>query len=116
MSCSNSFRAEQVSMLNLGPQETDLGSGELKVRHGGCLATGQMPGGKAGGLWRGLDLAAALLEQNRTEQNTTKQNNLNLIQVEYVLNSRKARFSGVGNPMECLALMVAPGNTHFNSD
>ena len=50
MSCSDSFRAEQVSMLNLGPQETDLGSGELKVRHGGCSATGQMPGGKAGGL------------------------------------------------------------------
>lgn len=64
----------------------------------------------------GLSGCSVRTEQNGTEQNTTKQNNLNLIQVEYVLNSRKARFSGVGNPMECLALMVAPGNTHFNSD
>lgn len=61
MSCSNSFRAERVSVLNLGSQETDLGSRELKVRHGGCLATGQMLGGKAEGSWRGLDAAAALL-------------------------------------------------------
>lgn len=36
-------------MLNLVPQETDLGSGELRVRHGGCMAKCQMPGGKAGG-------------------------------------------------------------------
>lgn len=36
-------------MLNLGPQETALGSGELRVRHGGCLVTCQMSGGKARG-------------------------------------------------------------------
>lgn len=49
MSCSNSFHAKQVSMLNLGPQETDLGSGLLRVRHDDCLAKCQMPGSKAGG-------------------------------------------------------------------
>ena len=55
-----------------------------------------------------MGIAAALLEQN-------EQNHPNLIQVEYVLKSRKPRFSGVGNPLECPALEVAPGNTPFNS-
>ena len=41
---SNSFHAEQVSVLNLGPQETDMGSQELGVRHGGRLATCQILG------------------------------------------------------------------------
>lgn len=35
----------------------------------------------------------------------------------HVLKSRKLRFSGMGNPVvEFPALVVAPGNSHFNSN
>lgn len=42
MGCSSSFHAAEGFMLNLGSLETDLGSGGLRVRHGGYLATCQM--------------------------------------------------------------------------
>lgn len=53
-----------------------------------------------------------MLCQSKTKQKT----NSTLIRVDYVLKSRKPRFSGVGNPVEFPACVVAPGNTHFNSD
>lgn len=54
---------------------------------------GHMPdaGGKAGG----LDIAATLFKNNNNNKNPT--NSKNLVPVEYVLKSRKWRFSGVGN-------------------
>lgn len=97
-------------MLNFGPQETDLGSRELRARRGGCLATCQKPGGEAGGSWQGLDVADALSKQNETK------NKLHLDSCGVCAESRKPRFSGVGSPVQFPACVVAPGNTHFNSD
>ena len=75
MHCFNFFHPEQVSVLNLGPQETDTGS---RVRSETWWLPGHLPDagevrlmvhGRVWISWQGLDIMVALSKQQKANSN-----------------------------------------------